>query len=247
MLGRLVNEALRNAQPSFPWGNVLPLLRSADWRCCNLECVVSDVVPARLPQKAFRVRSDARNVAVLKAAGIDIVSNANNHSLDFGPEAMLEMLRRLDEAGIAHAGAGVNLAEARQPAVDTTRAGTRIALVSCTDNDPEWAAGDHIPGLNYVRAESDDPSARALAAQVRQMRSHADLVIVSAHWGGNWGYRPPPKHRLLGRALIPGWSRHRLWPLLPRVPGSRSRRQWRHHPLGGELRRRLRGRRGGAQ
>lgn len=112
MLGRLVDGALRYTLPSFPWGDVLPLLRDADWRCCNLECVVSDVVPDRLSEKVFRFRSDARNVAVLKAADIDAVCNANNHSLDFGPEAMLDMLRRLDEAGIAHAGAGANPAEA---------------------------------------------------------------------------------------------------------------------------------------
>lgn len=202
MLGRLVNEALRHAEPSFPWGDVLPLLRSADWRCCNLECVISDVVPARLPDKAFHFRSDAPNVAVLKAAGIDMVSNANNHSLDFGPEAMLDMLERLDRAGIAHAGAGANLDGARRAALGMTRGGTRIALVSCTDNEPQWAAGDHAPGLHYVPADPDDPPAQALATEVRQLRSLVDIVIVSTHWGGNWGYRPPLEHRMLGRALI---------------------------------------------
>src|SRR5262245_32330109 len=188
MLGRLVNEALWDAEPSFPWGDVLPVLRSADWRCCNLECVVSDLVPARLPDKAFHFRSDARNVAVLRAAGIDAVSNANNHSLDFGPAAMLDMLRRLDRAGIAHAGAGADLAEARRPALSVTRGGTRIALVACTDNEPEWAAGDRVPGLYFVPVDPDDPSAQALVAEVRNLRSLADIVIVSTHWGGNWGY-----------------------------------------------------------
>jgi poly-gamma-glutamate capsule biosynthesis protein CapA/YwtB (metallophosphatase superfamily) len=202
MLGRLVNGALCYTLPSFPWGNVLPLLRNADWRCCNLECVVSDVVPDRLPEKVFHFRSDARNVAVLKAAEIDAVSNANNHSLDFGPEAMLDMLRHLDEAGIAHAGAGANLAEASQAALHMTRAGTRIALVGCTDNEPGWAAGEQTPGVHHVDCDSGHPSALALAAQVRHLRSLADIVIVSLHWGGSRGWRPPFEHRMLGRELI---------------------------------------------
>jgi poly-gamma-glutamate synthesis protein (capsule biosynthesis protein) len=202
MLGRLVNDALRHAEPSFPWGDVLPLLWNTDWRCCNLECVVSDVVPDRLPDKVFRFRSDTRNVAVLKAAEIDAVASANNHSLDFGPEAMLDMLRHLDRAGITHAGAGANLAEARQAALHTTRAGTRIALVACTDNEPRWAAGEQTPGVHHVQCDAGHPSAKVLAAQVRHLRSLADIVIVSVHWGGNWGWRPPFEHRMLGRELI---------------------------------------------
>ncbi len=144
----------------------------------------------------------ARNVAVLKAAGVDAVSNANNHSLDFGPDAMLDMLRRLDQAGIAHAGAGSNMAEADQAALSMTRSGTRIALLACTDNEPRWAAGEHAPGLHYVACDPDHPAAQALVAQVRRLRSLADIVIVSTHWGGNWGWLPPFEHRMLGRALI---------------------------------------------
>src|SRR5438128_9466034 len=76
MLGRLVNQSLREKPPSAPWGDVLALLRESDWRFCNLECVISDLLPERLPAKVFHFRSDARNVAVLRAAGIDTVSCA---------------------------------------------------------------------------------------------------------------------------------------------------------------------------
>jgi poly-gamma-glutamate capsule biosynthesis protein CapA/YwtB (metallophosphatase superfamily) len=202
MLGRLVNEALRHASPSFPWGNVLPLLSSANWRFCNLECVMSNIVPAGLPDKTFHFRSDARNVAVLKTAGIDMVSNANNHSLDFGPAAMLDMLAGLDEVGIAHAGAGANLTQARQAALSVTGVGTRIAVLACTDNEPRWAASDHAAGIHYVPADPDHSAAHLLATEVRRLRLHADIVIVSVHWGGNWGYEPPPEHRALGRMLV---------------------------------------------
>src|SRR5262245_50419615 len=175
MLGRLVNDALGRGEPAVPWGDVLPLLRSADWRCCNLECVISDVVPDQLPEKTFHFRSDARNVAVLQAAGIDAVSTANNHSLDFGPAAMLDMLGVLDRAGVAHAGAGASLADARRAVLGRTRRGTTIALVACTDNEPQWAARARAPGLHVVPADPGDPAARALGAQVRRLRSRADV------------------------------------------------------------------------
>lgn len=203
MLGRRVNETLRREPPTFPWGDVLPLFRAADWRACNLECVISDAFPARLPEKVFHFRSDARNVTVLEAAGIDVVSNANNHSLDFGTAAMLDMLDSLDRAGIAHAGAGTNHAQAGRPALCTTRQGTRIAVLACTDNEPDWAAGHEAAGLYHVYMDPDHPSVQPLIRRVRSLRSAvADIVIVSLHWGGNWGYVPPPSHRLLARALI---------------------------------------------
>jgi poly-gamma-glutamate capsule biosynthesis protein CapA/YwtB (metallophosphatase superfamily) len=202
MLGRLINRALRRAPAEYPWGDVLGLLRAADWRCCNLECVVSDLVPASLPRKAFRFRSDAKNVAVLEAAGIDMVSNANNHSLDFGPEAVLDMLVSLDRAGIAHAGAGGDQAGARRPARGTTRQGTRIAMLACTDNELDWAARERAAGIWYVEVDPRHASAHELVEEVRRLRPRADTVVVSLHWGGNWGYEPPREHRQLGRRLI---------------------------------------------
>src|SRR5713101_7814851 len=113
MLGRLVNDRLRCVDPAYPWGNTKALFRAGDWRACNLECVISDRGrPWSETRKAFHFRSDAKNIAVLKAAGIDAVSVANNHALDFEYEAMRDMLRLLDRAGIQRAGAGADLAEA---------------------------------------------------------------------------------------------------------------------------------------
>jgi poly-gamma-glutamate synthesis protein (capsule biosynthesis protein) len=67
--------------------------------------------------KVFHFRTDAKNVEALKIAEINAVSIANNHTLDFEYEAMFEMIKILDEAGIAHAGAGANLEEASRPAL----------------------------------------------------------------------------------------------------------------------------------
>jgi poly-gamma-glutamate capsule biosynthesis protein CapA/YwtB (metallophosphatase superfamily) len=83
MLGRLVNEVLENAPPEYPWGDTLPILHSADWRICNLECVISDQgAPWPAYPKVFHLRSAAKNIAVLDAARMNGVSLANNHVLD---------------------------------------------------------------------------------------------------------------------------------------------------------------------
>ena len=112
MLGRQVNRALRIVSPEQPWGDVLPLLLSADLRIVNLECAITDHEQpwARTP-KVFHFRADPSAVEVLRAARVDGCSLANNHTLDFeerGPAAAeskprsrpsLPRGRRTDRAG----------------------------------------------------------------------------------------------------------------------------------------------------
>jgi Bacterial capsule synthesis protein PGA_cap len=82
----------------------LAMFHAADFRLCNLECVMADHGrPWSVTPKLFHFRSDAKNMAVLKAARIECVSLANNHTLDFEDTGPLEMLQILDEAGIGHA------------------------------------------------------------------------------------------------------------------------------------------------
>lgn len=155
---------------------------------------------ARTP-KTFHFRSGAKNVEVLKAVRIDAVSLANNHTLDFEYEGMFEMLELLDRVGIQRAGAGANLAEARRPAISYVK-GTAVGLIAFTDNQPEWAAGPQTPGIFYTPIDAADERAKALFATVHETRRRADLLIVSAHWGPNWGYRPVAGNIRFGHALI---------------------------------------------
>jgi poly-gamma-glutamate synthesis protein (capsule biosynthesis protein) len=202
MLGRLVNQQLRNEKPEYPWGDTLPLFRSCDVRVCNLECVLSDRGrPWSATPKMFHFRSDAKNVAVLKAASIDAVSNANNHVLDYEYDAMFEMLALLDQAHIAHAGAGPNRAEAWRPAIIQSGA-VRVGMIACTDNEPAWEATCNHPGICYTPIDTNDPRTQELIALIADISGSLDFLVVSAHWGGNWGYRPPEEHVLWGRALI---------------------------------------------
>jgi poly-gamma-glutamate capsule biosynthesis protein CapA/YwtB (metallophosphatase superfamily) len=202
MLGRLVNQALKSESPDFVWGDTLPLFAGADVRICNLECVLSDRGrPWSAMSKVFHFRSDRKNVAVLQAAGINMVSIANNHALDYEYDALLEMLDALEGAGIQYAGAGRNIDQACGPAILMCD-GARVAMVAFTDNEPDWEATGERPGISYVPVRQDDPRAARLFTRVAETKSHADCVIVSCHWGSNWGYVPPDSHVTFGRALV---------------------------------------------
>jgi poly-gamma-glutamate capsule biosynthesis protein CapA/YwtB (metallophosphatase superfamily) len=201
MLGRGVDQALTQKAPEYPWGNTLPVFRQADARICNLECVLADSgTPWSEYRKEFHFRSRAKNVASLKVAGINAVSIANNHVLDYGREALLEMLTVLDEAGIVHGGAGADLAEACRIARFEVR-GRRLGLIAFTDNEPLWEAGAARSGTFYAPTRLADARTQRLIDIIRQAHE-LDFLMVSAHWGGNWGYTPPAEHINLAHALV---------------------------------------------
>src|ERR687893_3022141 len=123
MLGRGVNETLGAVRPEEPWGDVLPLLDSADLRIINLECAITEhKLPWSRTPKVFHFRADPLAIEVLRAARVDACSLANNHTLDFEERGLLDTLEHLDEAGIRHAGAGRNREEAEDPAILTVPA-----------------------------------------------------------------------------------------------------------------------------
>jgi poly-gamma-glutamate capsule biosynthesis protein CapA/YwtB (metallophosphatase superfamily) len=215
MLGRLVNEVLKREPPAYPWGDTFPIFKKADLRICNLECVISDRgSPWNITPRVFHFRSDAKNIETLKSAGIDAVTLANNHTLDFEYEGMFEMLRILKDAGIYYAGAGADFEKASRPSRFEVSE-KKIALISFTDNEPDWEATSEKPGIFYVPIDLEDDRAKRLFEIIKQTRNEVDFLIVSAHWGPNWGDRPrkdqiPFGHRLIdsGADIVFGHSCH---------------------------------------
>src|SRR5918997_773806 len=131
MLGRGVNETLRGVRPEEPWGDTLPLLLSADLRIINLECAITEhKQPWSRTPKVFHFRADPVAIEVLRAARIDACSLANNHTLDFEEQGLLDTLDHPQAAGVRYAGAGGNLEEAARPVL----LDGGLALVAFTDN-----------------------------------------------------------------------------------------------------------------
>lgn len=202
MLGRLVNQMLKECDVDYPWGNILPILKKTDFRICNLECVISNRGrPWSSTPKVFHFRTDEKNVDVLKIAKIDMVSIANNHVLDYEDDALSQMLKILDENKIQHAGAGRNFLEAEKAAMGSVDS-KKIGMIAITDNEPEWEAASDKPGVFYVPIYVKDKRAQYLFKRIKELCKEVDFLIVSAHWGPNWGYDPPKEQIPFAHALI---------------------------------------------
>lgn len=207
MLGRLVDQYViqnRSVRPEALWGDVLPIMLTADCRLANLECVISDRGEEWHPTtKAFHFRARPRAIDFLLSAKINGVTLANNHVLDYGHAALLDCLKLLDQAGIKRAGAGATMEEARAPLVLDLPEG-RVAVVALTDNEPDWEATGTQPGVNYVEYGDHglkEPYRSRLTQALLSARRQADFVIVSAHVGPNWG-APSKEIQALAHELI---------------------------------------------
>ena len=173
-----------------------PLLREADLAFVNLESPLSDKGRAD-PDKDVTLRGRPALASGLAAAGVDVVSLANNHALDWGEAALLDTLARLERAGVAAAGAGADLAAARAPALLETPGGT-VALLAATAIQPAgFPAGADRAGVNPGRTEPE-----RLLADIAAAKRRADWVIVSLHWGVEYAGQPTRDQRRLAHRAI---------------------------------------------
>ena len=191
---------------AYIWGDALEELARArpDARIINLETSVTRS-DDYCRDKGINYRMHPANVPCISAARIDCCALANNHVLDYGYSGLLETLETLQRAGLGSAGAGRNLAEARAPAVIEIPGRGRV-IVFAFGTEPSgipasWAAGGDRPGVSLLEDLSDD-TVDQIRDMVRSVKRLRDIVIVSLHWGGNWGFTIPEEHVRFGHGLI---------------------------------------------
>jgi poly-gamma-glutamate capsule biosynthesis protein CapA/YwtB (metallophosphatase superfamily) len=206
MLGRKVAEAIRERGPDAVLADeVVAVAHEADLLVLNLECCISERGERWPdPRKPFFFRAPPAATEVLTRLGVDCVTLANNHALDYGAEALLDTLEHLRAAGIGYVGAGADVAAARAP-LTLDADGFRLVVLGCADHPREYAAGPATPGIAYGL----DWVGRAL----RDVE--ADAVLVTPHWGPNMAAEPLPRIRraaaglrAAGATLIAGHSAH---------------------------------------
>jgi poly-gamma-glutamate capsule biosynthesis protein CapA/YwtB (metallophosphatase superfamily) len=202
-----VNGAIpRPVDFSWPWGDALWVLDCAepDVRIVNLETSVTRSEQFD-PWKQVHYRMDPDNVPGLSVARLDVCTLANNHVLDFGHAGLRETLAVMTEAGIGTAGAGSDAEEARRPATVRLDSGARVLVAAVgmvsSGIPPRWAATDSRPGVHVLPA-FPDPQVADVVEPLRQRREPGDVVVVSLHWGSNWGYEVTRQQRDLAHALI---------------------------------------------
>ncbi|MFP4536693.1 MAG: CapA family protein [Dichotomicrobium sp.] len=198
-------EIRRPVSFDYIWGDTLAVLRARapDLRIINLETsITGDGVPE---PKGINYRMNPRNVPCLTAFGADCCVLANNHAADWGAQSLIDTLDALSVAGIAIAGGGRDADRAASPATLAAKTGQRVHLfaVACPSSGTpaHWAATTDRPGINFL-PDTSEASFDRIAGDIAARSAPDDLVMLSVHWGGNWGYQIADAHRAFAHALI---------------------------------------------
>lgn len=205
--------------PADIFQHVASELRTADVTFGNAEQMYAE---GGCPDPHHATFSHPRNIDALMDAGIDVVSLANNHTLDWGADALIETMERLDSAGIKHVGGGRSLAEAHMPIV-VEKVGTRVGFLAYNCTGPDgFEATAAKPGNAAVRIwtvynkwdyqPATPPEIVSIAYQddlermredIRSLSEQCDVCIVSFHWGQHFLPRVIPQYCFeVGRAAV---------------------------------------------
>ncbi len=191
MLARRVGKMLASRGPDFPFSLVRDVLEAVDVAIGNLECTVSGMgSPSK--ESYSRFRADPEALPGLKL--FDVLTLANNHVLDYGPEAVMDTVSALTAAGIRAIGVGRSYEEARRPAV-LERDGCRIGVLNYTSMRNVTKPDSAIVAAPLSRRDFIDED-------IRELRRLADVVIVVAHFGHDQVPYVSPEARDLARGVV---------------------------------------------
>ncbi len=182
----------RPADFAYVWGAGLDEWLSARPHAQIVNLETSITRSDAFEPKGINYRMSPENAPCLTAAGLDCCVLANNHVLDWGPAGLLDTLNALERLRIKTAGAGRNLAEAKAPAIVEIPDEGRLlvlALASETSGVPRhWAADAGRAGVNLLSSLSE-ATVGSIVEELAEIRRPRDVVVVSIHWGPNWGYQ----------------------------------------------------------
>ncbi|KAF2281395.1 putative polyglutamate biosynthesis protein [Westerdykella ornata] len=183
-----------------PWGNTVPVFHSANLNFINLETSATTHA-VKWPHKVFNYRMHPTNIQCLKEARINYASLANNHTLDFSEEGLLETVRTVRNAGISFAGAGEDREEAVRPAILSLQDNDKeysVHVYSASDHPGEWARVPNFHFIDYLPATRHRLKTLLMSPQAKP----PDLKIFSVHWGPNYSWSPSEEIRSLAHYLI---------------------------------------------
>ena len=194
MLDRGIDTQMRRRNDwAFPFRRMQSILAEADLTIGNLEGPISD--RGSNVGSMYSFRADPRALEGIVAAGFDILSIANNHIWDYGPNAAADTIDRLTNAGITAIGGGVNARAAHEPHIRTIN-GMRIAFLAYTDLIPQSRdSTDASPAIAYLNLAT-------MRADIAAAVSKADVIVIVLHWGNEYEPHPTVQQREIARELI---------------------------------------------
>lgn len=170
----------------------------------NLECVITTKGKQGIAKGEggpYYYRARPEMVNVLLEAGVDIVTTANNHAGDYGPEALLQQNEFLKTIGLQQAGSGRNRLEALQPVYCSVK-GINLALFSIDTTQRHFAATDEVGGTAYFDPKKPKLLQQELAPLIRKAKRQVHVVLVAAHYGLNGSHEVTSENQALAYALI---------------------------------------------
>lgn len=180
--------------PRYPFLMTADVTSAADITFGNIETAVSDM--AAPPAEGMSFITPTKGIAGLKYAGFDVMSLANNHSLNFGREALIDSVKQLGEQGITTAGAGENIEAAHTPAILEVK-GNKVAFFAYQNVGPEesWAATTSKAGLAWMNIPQ-------LQQDIKSVRDEVDYVIISMHAGTEYVFDPIASQKEFAHAAV---------------------------------------------
>ena len=197
MLSRNVERDLlkRELDYTYPFQATAPMLQTADIAFANIECPISGRGEAL--EKNYIFNAKPESVEGLVAAGFDVVSLANNHTLDYGPVALEDTVRIVTEAGIG--GVGITKDDDAQVPVVLEREGIKVGFLAYADHETPFAyAKEFLPFPTGPAKAKKESIARDVAA----LKAQADIIVVSLHWGIEYEDVPNARQIDLGQFVI---------------------------------------------
>ncbi len=201
MLGRTLAGRIERGEGGTIFASVEPVLQVADLAVGNLECALGE--GGVKAAKAYTFLAPPKAVALLRGAGFDLLSLANNHSLDFGPDVFRQTGELLGENGIRFVGGGANAAQAHAP-VRFEIGGLRVAFLAYVDVASEylskfdtrsWSAGPATPGIAWADDEE-------IKQDLQALKGNTDVVVVLFHYGMESVVSPSHRQIQLSRLAV---------------------------------------------
>jgi poly-gamma-glutamate synthesis protein (capsule biosynthesis protein) len=192
--GEDVGPAIAEHGGAYPWAFVGKTLRRADITVGNLETAVSTRGIAAAKEFTFRGPPAALD-PMRTVAGFDVLTLANNHTVDFGRDALLDTVKAVRAAGIQTIGAGANDLQARRPAI-VEAGGLRVAFLGYSDVNPY---GFNATGDSPGTAKAD---VAAITADVHSALRRADVAVCFFHWGVELHPAPNSRQQLFAAACL---------------------------------------------
>ncbi|OFX15142.1 MAG: hypothetical protein A2Z18_07260 [Armatimonadetes bacterium RBG_16_58_9] len=193
LLARGVGRQIAKHGPDYPFAGTRETTSRADIAFFNLECPLSQRGVVR--SRKYQFRADPSFAHAISRAGFDVASLANNHTLDYGRDALLDTMGAVENAGMTPVGAGASRNDAVRVRM-VRKNGLRIGFLAYTD----------LPNCGVVRLP-DRPTVAGvdtstLPKEVRAAKRKCDVLVVSFHWGIEYMTKPTERQRMLAHLAI---------------------------------------------